>query len=158
METYVRSKDAEGEDSFDTAEMDADIVEFANFVNSDLRELVNIVQESKYSHLKFDTDDVAVKIKKRYGVPPKPSPSGIVEKSLKPIVSRYLGVLHLNDERGVPYVKVGDKIKKGQVLATVETMNIFNDVKASVEGKLVEILEKDGNPVEYGQILFFVEV
>ena len=56
-----------------------------------------------------------------------------------------------------PYVKVGDTVKKGQVLAIVEAMKLMNEIESEVAGKVTEICVKDGEPVEYGQVLMYVE-
>ena len=56
-----------------------------------------------------------------------------------------------------PYVSVGDKVKKGQVIGIVEAMKLMNDVVAACSGTVAEVLVKDGDLVEYGQPLFVIE-
>ena len=56
-----------------------------------------------------------------------------------------------------PYVKVGDTVKKGQVLAIVEAMKLMNEIEAEFSGKIVEICVSDGQPVEFGQVLMYIE-
>ncbi|KAL6504009.1 hypothetical protein OROGR_025932 [Orobanche gracilis] len=46
-----------------------------------------------------------------------------------------------------PFVKVGDKVKKGQVLCIIEAMKLINEIEADTSGTLVEILAEDGKPV-----------
>ncbi len=53
-----------------------------------------------------------------------------------------------------PYVDVGTKVKKGQVLCIVEAMKLMNEIEAEVSGTVVEIFVKNGKAVEYGQKLF----
>ena len=53
-----------------------------------------------------------------------------------------------------PYVQVGDKVKKGQVLAIVEAMKLMNEIESDFDGEIVEICVENGQPVEYGQKLF----
>lgn len=53
-----------------------------------------------------------------------------------------------------PYVQVGDKVKKGQVLAIVEAMKLMNEIESDFDGEIVEIYVENGQPVEYGQKLF----
>ncbi len=53
-----------------------------------------------------------------------------------------------------PYVKVGDKIQKGQVLCIIEAMKLMNEIEAEVAGEVTEIYVQNGQPVEYGQPLF----
>lgn len=56
-----------------------------------------------------------------------------------------------------PFVKVGDKIQKGQVLCILEAMKMMNELKSPVDGIVKNILPKHGNPVEFDQVLFEVE-
>lgn len=54
------------------------------------------------------------------------------------------------------YVKVGDKIEPGKVLCIIEAMKLMNEIEAEVSGTVVEVLVKNEEPVEYGQVLFRV--
>lgn len=56
------------------------------------------------------------------------------------------------------FVKVGDKISKGQVLCIVEAMKLFNEIESEVSGTIVRILLEDAKPVEYEQPIFEVEL
>ena len=53
-----------------------------------------------------------------------------------------------------PYVEVESEVKKGTVLCIIEAMKLMNEIEAEFDGKIAEILVKDGEPVEYGQPLF----
>ncbi len=55
------------------------------------------------------------------------------------------------------FVKVGDMVKKGQTLCILEAMKIMNEVEAEYDFKIIEVLAKDGNPVEYDMPLFLIE-
>ena len=56
-----------------------------------------------------------------------------------------------------PYVQVGDKVKKGQVLAIVEAMKLMNEIESDFDGEIAEIYVENGKPVEYGQKLFRIK-
>ena len=56
-----------------------------------------------------------------------------------------------------PYVKVGDKVKKGHVLAIVEAMKLMNEIESDFDGEIAEIYVENGKPVEYGQKLFRIK-
>lgn len=55
-----------------------------------------------------------------------------------------------------PFVEVGDRIRKGQTVCIIEAMKLMNELEAEVSGEIVEILVKNGEPVEYGQLLMRV--
>jgi len=52
------------------------------------------------------------------------------------------------------FIKVGDTVKKGQTLCILEAMKIMNEVEAEFDCKIVEILVKDGDPVEFDMPIF----
>ena len=49
------------------------------------------------------------------------------------------------------FVKVGDRVKKGQVVCIIEAMKLMNEIEADVTGEIVRVLVENGQPVEYGQ-------
>lgn len=53
-----------------------------------------------------------------------------------------------------PYVKVGDKVKKGDVLCIIEAMKLLNEITAEQDGEIVDICAHNADVVEYGQTLF----
>jgi acetyl-CoA carboxylase biotin carboxyl carrier protein len=55
-----------------------------------------------------------------------------------------------------PFVKVGDKVKAGQVLCIIEAMKLMNEIEADRAGEVVRRLVENGQPVEYGQGLFAI--
>lgn len=56
-----------------------------------------------------------------------------------------------------PFVKVGDQIKKGDVLFIIESMKLMNEVQSEIEGTVAEILVGNGEAVEYDQPILRVE-
>jgi acetyl-CoA carboxylase biotin carboxyl carrier protein len=56
-----------------------------------------------------------------------------------------------------PFVKVGDKVKKGDVLCIIEAMKLFNEIQSEVSGKIVKVMVDNAQAVEYDQPLFLVE-
>lgn len=53
-----------------------------------------------------------------------------------------------------PYVEIGKKVKKGDILCIIEAMKLMNEIESEFEGEIQEILVKDGEIVEYGKPLF----
>ncbi len=54
-------------------------------------------------------------------------------------------------------MKVGDTVKKGQVVAIVEAMKLMNEIESEVDGVIAEVLVKNGEMVDYGKPLFRVK-
>jgi acetyl-CoA carboxylase biotin carboxyl carrier protein len=59
--------------------------------------------------------------------------------------------------RGKPVVAVGDRVKIGQLVGTIQSLNVISEVESSVAGRVVELLVQDGQPVEYGQHLVVID-
>ena len=57
-----------------------------------------------------------------------------------------------------PFVEIGTKINVGDPLCIIEAMKIFNTIESELEGEIKEILILDGEPVEYGQALFSIDI
>lgn len=52
------------------------------------------------------------------------------------------------------FVNIGDKVKKGDVVCIIEAMKVMNEVKATADGVIKEVLVEDGHPVEFGTKIF----
>ena len=75
-----------------------------------------------------------------------------------PITSPMVGAFYAAPAPGAkPFVKVGDTVSAGQVVCIVEAMKLMNEIESEVSGKIVEICVEDGQSVEYGQVLMYVE-
>jgi multidrug efflux pump subunit AcrA (membrane-fusion protein) len=57
----------------------------------------------------------------------------------------------------LPYLSVGDRISKGQILCIIEAMKIMNEIESEFDGVVKEILAQNAHPVEYGQVLFRID-
>ena len=74
------------------------------------------------------------------------------------ILSPMVGTYYSSPSPESPaFVTVGSTIKKGQTLCILEAMKIMNEVEAEFDCKILEILVKDGSPVEYDMPIFIVE-
>jgi acetyl-CoA carboxylase biotin carboxyl carrier protein len=56
-----------------------------------------------------------------------------------------------------PYVQVGDRVNEGDTLCIIEAMKMMNQIEADVSGVIKSIRVQNGEPVEYGQILFVID-
>ncbi|MBC7960399.1 MAG: acetyl-CoA carboxylase biotin carboxyl carrier protein [Vallitaleaceae bacterium] len=72
-----------------------------------------------------------------------------------PIVGTYYSA---SSPDNPPFVKKGDKVKKGDVLCIIEAMKLMNDIDSDVDGEIVEVFLSNEAVVEYGQPLFKVKI
>lgn len=79
-------------------------------------------------------------------------PSGNVVKA--PIVGTYYSAPGPDKE---PFVKVGQQVKKGDVIMIIESMKLMNEVQSEFNGTVKEILVENGNPVEFDQPIMIIE-
>lgn len=71
-----------------------------------------------------------------------------------PMVGTYYGA----PEPGAkPYIAVGERISKGQILCIIEAMKIMNEIESEFDGVVKEINAQNAHPVEYGQVLFRID-
>jgi acetyl-CoA carboxylase biotin carboxyl carrier protein len=83
---------------------------------------------------------------------PKGKPEQWVE-----ITSPMVGTFYRAPAPGEPaFVEVGDRISPGQVVCLIEAMKLMNEIEAEVAGEIVEIVVENGEPLEYGQTLMWV--
>lgn len=96
---------------------------------------------------------------------PQPTPAPSETPSSKPIEegglfieSPMVGTFYrCPSPNADPYIKVGDKVKKGQTIGIVEAMKIMNEIEAEFDCKIIEIVADDAQPVEFGSKLIKVE-
>ena len=79
-------------------------------------------------------------------------------KKGKPLTSPMVGTFYSAPSPDAdPFVKVGQTVKEGDVVCIVEAMKLMNEIEAEFSGKIVEICVQDGQPVEFGQVLMYIE-
>ena len=102
-------------------------------------------------------------------VAPPPGPSAEADREtparapaaaphLKEIRSPMVGTFYKAPEPGAEsYVRVGSRVTPGQTVCIIEAMKIMNEIEAEIAGTVKEISVEDGQPVEFGQVLFRVD-
>ena len=153
----------------------------------EIKRLVKIVEESNIGTLEISRWGRSIKITKNtmgpnamtnshstqtYSAPPAaPShvPAEPKTQEAKPAVpvpsssgdeikSPMVGTFYLSPAPDAdPYVEIGSTVKKGQVLCIIEAMKLMNEIESEHDGKIVEILVENAQPVEYNQPLFRIE-
>ena len=93
------------------------------------------------------------------GTPAVESPAAAEPKSGgNEVKSPMVGTFYSAPEPGAkPYVSVGSRVSKGQILCIIEAMKIMNEIESEVAGVVTEVLASDAQPVEYGQPLFRID-
>jgi acetyl-CoA carboxylase biotin carboxyl carrier protein len=83
----------------------------------------------------------------------EPTPSNLVE-----VTSPMVGTFYRSPSPdSPPFVEVGSKVTTGDTLCIIEAMKLMNELEAELDGTIREVLVQNGEPVEYGQVLFRVE-
>lgn len=90
----------------------------------------------------------------------EPEAAAPVQKDeYKSIKSTFVGVFYTSpSENEEPYVKVGDKVKKGSVICIIEAMKLINEIVMEEDGIITEVCASNGHLVEYGTELFKYKV
>lgn len=80
------------------------------------------------------------------------------EDKRKPITSPMVGSFYKSPSPNAkPFVELGDSVAPGQVVCIIEAMKLMNEIESEVSGRVVEICVEDGQPVEFGQVIMYVE-
>ena len=81
-----------------------------------------------------------------------------IPEGMVPITAPLLGTFYVAQEPGAPpFVKVGQQITEDTTVGLIEVMKVFNSVRATVSGTIVEVVVQNGQFVEFGQALFIVK-
>ena len=148
----------------------------------DIKELIRVFDKSELNKLKVKEGEFEISMQRGFesGVttvttstvaqapaavagPVTISAPAISETSVAPksgdfITSPMVGTFYSSPSPESPsFVEVGSTVKKGQTLCILEAMKIMNEVEAEFDCKILEILVKDGSPVEYDMPMFCVE-
>ena len=146
-----------------------------------LKTLIDLVSESGVAELEITEGEDRVRIVNRNGaapvqvhqpvtvaqpmpvpvpapeVAPAPAPTA-PQQTGTPLTSPMVGTFYRAPSPGAdPFVKVGDTVKKGQVVCIIEAMKLLNEVEADMDGTIKEVCVENGQPVEFGQSLFIIE-
>lgn len=149
----------------------------------ELEKIIKIVEKSEIAELEWEKNKERIRIRKDFGpaqpmmtyahsmpqaAPAAPSaapapvaapvPAAKAEAKGKEVLSPFVGTFYSSPSpTSAKYVEMGARVKKGDVLCIIEAMKIMNEIEAEFPGKVVGILVKDGQPVQYGQPLFQIE-
>ena len=135
-----------------------------------IKELVDYLNEFNLTELEYMEGSKKIKVSKSHkGIisqnvsdnlvsPNKAVLSGSSENDGTRVKSPIIGTAYLAPEPGAkPFVKIGDKVKKGQTIMIVEAMKTMNHIPSSADGTVKKIMVNDGQPVEFGQTLIIID-
>ncbi len=146
-----------------------------NFDIDYVEKLSKVLKDNELTEISLEDGDCAITIRKDVIVAPAaisaaqvPAPSGSAlkaadthteaEKKGTPIVSPMVGTFYTSPSPDAkPFVTVGQTINKGDKVCIIEAMKLMNEIETEISGKIVEICVQDGQPVEFGQVLMYVE-
>lgn len=143
----------------------------------EIKDLINLVKENKVN--KFKYKDEAHEIELDFSSPQQVQPATQIQNqatsnpapeaaqepqadnqaSGETVNAPMVGTFFLQDTKELtePIVKVGDKVKKGDVIGYIEAMKVMNEVTSEVDGEVTDILVDHGTNVEYDQALIEVK-
>ena len=138
-----------------------------------IKELTNMLEELNLSEIQIENDKIGkVKVARNNYKQQIPNISSNQEKTANDaknenlinedteniIKSPMVGTIYLQPEPDSdPFIKTGDKVKKGQTLLIVEAMKTMNDIVADKNGTIKEILVKNEQPVQFDDPLIIIE-
>jgi len=149
----------------------------------ELKELIELFQRSGIAELELEKSGVRVRFKKEGSTAPaspfpeeSPSVTGPPAAAPQPqsqpvpitppappagwltLIAPVVGTFYRAPAPDAdPYVEVGAVVQKGQILCVIEAMKLMNEIESEWDGKIVEILVENAQPVEYGEPLFRIE-
>jgi acetyl-CoA carboxylase biotin carboxyl carrier protein len=144
---------------------------------NDIQQIIKTMIDSNLTSLELEYEGVSLKLKKgaeettAVSEPKKviqpvksepiiskvtESPKEVIEeKNMEIVKSPIVGTFYTSSGPGKePFVSVGSKVKKGQILCIIEAMKLMNEIESEMDGEVADILVKDGDMVEYGAPLF----
>lgn len=138
----------------------------------DLKGLIELLKETDITELLVEKDGTKVKIKREkifssVEIPSSKSPAlqeTIIKETeeetqrLITVTSPIVGTFYRSPSPDAPpFIDMGVRIKKGQVLCIIEAMKLMNEIESETDGIVVKALVENGQPVEYGEPLFLIE-
>ena len=134
-----------------------------------VRKLAQLLTDTGLTEIEFESGDQRIRVNRQSVVagagmapatPAPAAPAAAAPAAGPPtgaVTSPMVGTVYLSSEPGgTPFVKVGDRVAKGQTILIIEAMKVMNPIPAPAAGTVRDILVADGRPVEYGEVLMVV--
>jgi acetyl-CoA carboxylase biotin carboxyl carrier protein len=147
----------------------------------EIKELIDLVSERGLSGLEVEQAGFRVRIEGNRPPPsngsaPSPAlaallpsaaspgsaePAGepVLDKNIHVITSPIVGTFYRSPSpEADAFAEVGQKVAPGKILCIIESMKLMNEIESDVEGEIVEVYPRSGQPVEYGEKLFAIRL
>ena len=134
-----------------------------------IEKLTKIITTNGLTEISVEDGEQAITIRKEGAVcvsaPAAIAPIPIAQSEEEPaapkgktIVSPMVGTFYASTSpEGEPFVEVGSEVSEGDVVCVIEAMKLMNEIKSEYSGKVSQICVKNGDPIEYGQVLMYLE-
>ena len=129
-----------------------------------VRDLVELIKDTDVVEIEWTPERIHIVRRSNQYEPPQSrahendrARTSAKEKHTVTVTSPLVGTFYRSPSPETsPFVKVGDRVAKNQVLCVIEAMKLMNEIEADASGVIKAILVENGQPVEYGQPLFII--
>ncbi len=135
-----------------------------------IEKLADIIAQKGLTEISLEDGNQAITVRKevlsamapmpvQQAVPPvQPVQTAQEVKKGQPVTSPMVGTFYKSPSPDAkPFVEVGQTVSKGDVVCIIEAMKLMNEIESEFSGKVVEICVENGQPVEFGQVLMYIE-
>ena len=145
--------------------------------SKELRELIELIARSDFAEFEIEREGFKLRLVRSGGRASQPAamlepqplaaprqgeqaagvdpPATAPDNGLVDLTSPIVGTFYTaTSPDAAPFVEIGSHVNKGQVMCIVEAMKVMNEIEAEVDGEVAEVLVANGQPVEYGEVLF----
>ncbi|MTI71021.1 MAG: acetyl-CoA carboxylase biotin carboxyl carrier protein [Firmicutes bacterium] len=132
--------------------IDRTSIEKVDIDKKDLKISISKSSDKKETHKNIENNEIHYK--EEVNKPEDNKPIEETSEDIYIVKSPIVGVFYESSSPDSdPFIKVGDKVKKGQTLCILEAMKIMNEIESEESGEVIEIMVENEEPVEYGQPL-----
>lgn len=131
-----------------------------------VRKLADLLEETGLSEIEYQSGGQRIRVRRQVGgvVAGMPIAAASVPASAEPagpppgaVLSPMVGTVYMSPEPDArPFVAIGERVAAGQTLVIIEAMKVMNPIIAAHSGTVAEILVRNGQPVEFGEVLMVV--
>ena len=142
----------------------------------EIKEIINLMNENALSEFELEREGLRIRLRKGGAGPEGIEKMVVTTQPALVEPSKAAGTPEAGLKKGIevkapmvgtfyrapspdapPFVGIGSSIEPGHVVCIIEAMKLMNEIKSEVKGKITEVLVENGDPVEFGTVLFLVE-